>query len=154
MKTLFVFIAIVFAVAFFGSVGTSFGVETWYPGLTRPIWGPPNWVFAPVWSLLYLTIALSGWLFWTHAPAFERPFPMALWGIQLFLNSIWSWIFFYGQSPYYALWDIGILWVFILLTIVSFWPIHRWASILLLPYFGWVSFAGALNYWIHIYNQT
>jgi benzodiazapine receptor len=153
MIRLFIFIGIVLAAALFGSIGSQYGVDTWYPGLTRPIWNPPDWVFPPMWTLLYITIAVAGWLFWTDAPSHERVFPMILWATQLFFNAIWSWIFFFFQSPYYALWDIAILWMLILLTIVSFWSIQRWASIILVPYFGWVTFAGVLNFWIYSYNR-
>lgn len=135
------FIAITFAVAAFGG---QFGPGAWYAGLRKPSWNPPNWIFAPVWTLLYLLMATAAWLVW-RSEAKERRVSLALYFVQLALNGLWSWIFFGLQNPGAAFVDIVALWLAIVLTIAAFRPVRPLAAGLLLPYLAWVTFASALN---------
>lgn len=134
-----VFVIIVFAVAAFGAMFTP---GEWYATLEKPSWNPPNWIFGPVWTLLYVMIAISGWLVW------QRTGPglaMGLYAFQLVLNAAWSWLFFGRQAIGAALVDIIVLLSLIVATIVVFWPVSRVAAGLLVPYALWVAFATLLN---------
>lgn len=115
----------------------------WYAALERPFYAPPNWVFGPVWTLLYIGIAVSGWLVWRRIGL--RSAAMGLWGAQLLLNALWTPLFFGLNWLGVALVEMAVLWVAILLCIRLFWNISRPASILLMPYLAWVSFAWLLN---------
>jgi translocator protein len=115
-----------------------------YATLVRPDWAPPGWVFGPVWSVLYLMMAIAAWLVWrerdTHA---VRP-ALALYVAQLGLNAAWSWLFFAWRSGLWATVGVLVLWVLVLATIAAFWRVRVIAGVLLLPYFGWVTFAAIL----------
>jgi tryptophan-rich sensory protein len=117
----------------------------WYGQLNKPSWTPPGWVFAPVWTILYLTMGLSLWLFWQTSRSRERGGALAVFFVQLALNAAWSWLFFGLHSPLLALFGISMLWGTLVATIIAFWRQHAAAGILLLPYLGWVSFASCLN---------
>lgn len=136
---LIVFVVIVFAVA---AVGAAFTPGEWYATLAKPPWTPPNWLFGPVWTALYLMIAVAGWLVWQRVGLGGA---MALFALQLALNAAWSWLFFGRHSIGLALVDILALLVAIVATIVVFWSISRVAGALLVPYALWVGFASALN---------
>ncbi|MFH1990253.1 MAG: tryptophan-rich sensory protein [Patescibacteria group bacterium] len=143
-----------------GSLFTTSAIPTWYAVLQRPSFSPPNWVFGPVWVLLYILMGISVYLVWSsYAKATDgqrrRTIKIALgiFGVQLFLNAIWSIIFFGLKSPGWAFVDIILLWLAILATIIVFSKISRPAMLLLLPYILWVSFAGYLNYSIWTLNQ-
>ena len=116
----------------------------WYAALAKPSWTPPNWLFAPVWSLLYLGIAIAGWLVWRKAHR-DGVLPLALWVGQLILNMTWSWLFFGLHRPRAALADIVILLALILAFIVVVYPLSSVAAGLFVPYALWVLFATALN---------
>jgi len=131
---------------------TQHGVKVWYPQLIKAHGTPPDIVFPIVWTLLYICMAISLTLLWSSERKFDKSLAFSLFGIQLFLNFIWSWAFFYLQSPSFALIDISFLWFFILLTILSFWKHTRIGSYLLIPYLLWVSYAFYLNLFIWIYN--
>jgi len=139
MTSFVVFLLLCVATA---SLGVLFPPGEWYAALAKPAWTPPNWLFGPVWSVLYLMIAVSGWLIWR---ASGPSAPMALWAGQLLLNALWSPLFFGLHRPALALVDIGALWVLIVGTIVAAWPVQRVAAALLVPYGVWVSYAAALN---------
>ena len=124
---------------------TASSVGGWYQTLTRPSFNPPDWVFAPVWSALYVMIAAAGWMAWRRARNHQRRRIVIAWGLQLALNFLWSMLFFGLQWVGIALIDIVLLWAAILWTIVVFWPVHRVAALLLIPYAAWVAFAIALN---------
>ncbi|MDO9375386.1 MAG: TspO/MBR family protein [Ferruginibacter sp.] len=126
---------------------TNSGVESWYAVAKKPSFNPPNWIFAPVWTLLYILMGIALWLVWKK----EEPVPgkkQALWwfGIQMLLNFCWSFIFFYAHQPGWALVEIITLWVAILCTIIAFRKLSTAAAWLLVPYLLWVSFATVLNY--------
>ncbi len=116
----------------------------WYPTINRPSWTPPSFVFGPVWMFLYFCMGIALWRVWTKKP--RNSWAIPLFGVQLFLNFIWSFIFFNFQSPFIAFIDLTLLWVFLLLTIIFFFDVDKIAGILLLPYILWVTFAGFLNF--------
>jgi len=136
-----------------GSVFTSPAITTWYAQLEKPSFNPPNWVFAPVWSLLFLLMGIALYLIWSNeAESRKKRTAILIFAVQLVLNILWS-VFFFGlQSPLHAFIEIIILWLAILLTIISFYKISKTAAYLLLPYILWVSFASILNFSIMILN--
>jgi len=131
-----------------GSIFTVNSIPTWYATLIKPDFNPPGWVFGPVWITLYLMMGISLYLVWKQDNFAGKNKLLTIFFIQLFLNAIWSIIFFGLKSPGWAFADIMFLWLFILLTIVVFFKTSRTASILLIPYLMWVSFASVLNYFI------
>jgi tryptophan-rich sensory protein len=143
LLTLSGFIAACFTTAFIGSL---FRPGDWYEQLAKPSWRPPNRLFAPVWAVLYFLIAVSGWLIWRQAGFVGAALPLAAYSVQLILNAAWSPIFFGLHRPDLALFDIIMLWLFIAVTVLLFYPICPGSALLLLPYFGWVTFATALNF--------
>ena len=134
------FILLVAAAAFFGA---QFEPGVWYAELRKPPLNPPSWVFGPVWSVLYLAIAVSGWLVW-RAPLVSRV-PLALWAAQLALNAVWSFLFFGLRRPGAALVDIVALLIVLSLTTATFFRIGKAPGALLLPYVAWVGFAAYLK---------
>ena len=130
------------------------GVGSWYRDIKRPAWNPPNWVFGPVWTTLYLLMGVALYLVWKgrgRSPAKSRA--IALWSMQLAANFLWSFLFFNQHLIGWALADLLLLWVLILLTIFAFARISRTAAWLLVPYISWVTFAGILNYSIWMLNR-
>jgi|GEM_PF-69061 len=127
------------------SSGAIFKPGAWYERIRKPDWRPPNWIFAPVWSVLYVMIAVSGWLVWDRAPAEALLIPMIAYGVQLLLNASWSGLFFGLRNPGLALVGLVFLWLAIAVTMILFFPISSLATWLLAPYLLWVSFAGVLN---------
>lgn len=124
----------------FGSVATSSSVKTWYlTDLIKPSFNPPSWIFAPVWTLLFFLMGIALYLVWT-----KKNNLFWFW-VQLLLNILWSFLFFGLHSPMLAFYEIVILWIVILITIIKFWSYNKKAGILLLPYLAWVSFASFLN---------
>ncbi|MFZ1952257.1 MAG: TspO/MBR family protein [Pseudolabrys sp.] len=126
--------------------GTLIGLMTlpgeWYAGLAKPPFNPPNWIFAPVWTLLYIMVAVAGWRTWQQGP---RSAAMAVWFIQLALNFIWSPVFFGAHRISAALAVIVALLATIIAFIVMAWPRDRFAALLFTPYAAWVGFATLLN---------
>lgn len=141
------FVLVCFAVAGLGSLFTTPQVAPggWYDSLNKPFFTPPNWLFGPAWTVLYLAVAVSGWLVWRERGFAGARTAMILFSVQLVLNFLWSVVFFGLRSPGWGLVEILVLWVFILLTILAFRPISRPAALLLVPYLAWVTFATALN---------
>ncbi len=127
------------------AAGSRYMPGEWYESLAKPDWNPPNWVFAPVWTLLYLMMATAAWRVTIKAPAGSRRKPVLVFVLQLLLNGMWSWLFFGLKSPGLAFADIVALWVVLSITVITFWRADRLAGLLLLPYLAWVSFALALN---------
>jgi tryptophan-rich sensory protein len=126
---------------------TASSVKTWFVTLNKPSFNPPSYVFAPVWTTLYIMMGIAFYLVWVSVTdkAQQRK-AMTVYFIQLFLNFCWSFIFFYKQRPDLALIDIVFLWISIVATLVLFYRISKPAGWLLVPYLLWVSFASALNY--------
>ncbi|TFG88954.1 MAG: tryptophan-rich sensory protein [Gemmatimonadales bacterium] len=142
---LVVAIVVCFAAAGIGSLATVDAIPTWYATLRRPSWNPPNWVFGPVWSLLYLMMAVAAWQVWRTAGWQGARLALGLFAFQLLLNVGWSVVFFGLHRPGWAFVEIVVLWCAILATLLLFRPISSVAALLLAPYLLWVSFAGALN---------
>ena len=139
------------AAAIVGNLATIPNVSTWYAHLAKPSFNPPNWVFAPVWTTLYLMMAYAFYRV-LNADTEWISFAVAIFLIQIALNAAWSWVFFSLHSPRGGLVVIALLWLAIVLTIVAFWQIDPTASMLLWPYLLWVSFAAALNWEIDRLN--
>ncbi len=133
------------AVGFAASFATASSVGGWYLTLDKPFFNPPNWLFAPVWTVLYLLMGVSSWLVYRSKVGVSRTFSLDVYGFQLFLNFLWSFLFFGFQSPGLALINILILWVTILFMIIFFSKVSRLAAWLQIPYLLWVTFATALN---------
>jgi len=134
------------AVSLVGSLVTRPSIPTWYAGLAKPWFTPPNWLFAPVWTALYVLMAYAVWRILSLPKGLPgRSAAIAAFFIQLALNSLWSWVFFGAQSPLAGLIVIAALIVAIGATIRTFWPLDRAAALLLLPYLAWVFYATALN---------
>jgi tryptophan-rich sensory protein len=129
-----------FATALSGAI---FKPGQWYEGLKKPWWRPPNWLFGPAWAVLFLMIAFSGWYVWQEVGV---GFALAVYGVQLALNFLWSAFFFGMRRLDLALYDLMLLWLSILACIIVFAPISATAAWLMVPYLGWVSFAGWLNF--------
>jgi tryptophan-rich sensory protein len=134
--------------------GALFRPGGWYEQLAKPSWRPPNRLFGPVWTVLYLTIAVSGWLVWREASFAGAVLPLTIYALQLVLNAAWTPLFFGLHRPDLGFFDIVLVWLSIITTIVVFYPIHAGAALLLLPYFAWVNFAAALNFAIWRLNSS
>jgi translocator protein len=148
-----VFIAIAQGAGIIGSLFTVGSVDTWFATLSKPEVNPPSWIFGPVWASLYTLMGIAAFLVWQKG-WHRKNVKMALgvFGIQLFLNAVWSVIFFGMQNPGWALADIALLWLAIVWTIAVFYRISKPAAYLLVPYLLWVSFAAYLNYAIWTLN--
>ena len=142
LASLAVFVGLCFAAA---SSGAIFKPDEWYRGLAKPPWQPPDWLFAPVWTILFIMIAVSGWLVW-RAAGWDAAPAFAAYGVNLILNAIWSGLFFGLRRPDLAFYELIALWLSTALLITLFGPISANAAWLLAPYLAWVSFAGVLNY--------
>ncbi len=145
------FVAASFAAA---ATGAIFRPVEWYRRLNKPQWRPPDWLFAPVWTILYVSMAVSGWLVWREAGIAGALAPFGVYALQLLLNAAWTPIFFGLKRPDLALAEIIFLWAAIVATIVLFYPVSATAAWLLLPYLAWVSFASALNFSIWLRNRA
>ncbi len=133
-----------FAAAAVGIRSTMASVNTWYVQLRKPSWVPSGRTIGLVWTVLYVLMAVSAWLVWRER-GLDASIPLALFAVQLVLNSLWSILFFGRRDPRSALLEIWVLWVAILATLVSFWTATPLAGLLLVPYLAWVTFAGNLN---------
>jgi len=128
-----------------GGLATASSVATWYPTLDKPAWTPPDSLFGPVWTALYLMMGVAAWLVWRRAGKERARYPLALFALQLLLNAGWSLLFFGLRSPGLGLIEIALLWLAIAATLWAFARVQGWAALLLVPYLAWVSFAAALN---------
>lgn len=136
-----------------GSLFTSPSIANWYADLHKPSFNPPNWVFAPVWTLLFILMGLSFYFVWQKSAGIMKIKKQVFWFIiQLILNIGWSFLFFGMHRPAFAFIEIIFLWLAILITIVEFKGISKLGAWLFLPYFLWVSFASALNFAIFLLN--
>lgn len=143
---LVVAVAIPLVVGGLSGIATARGVAEWYPTLAKPTFNPPSWVFGPVWTVLYIMMGVAAFLVWRRGLDVEGVrVALAVFAIQLALNGLWSILFFGMQSPGWALVEIAVLWIAIGTTVVLFWRVAPASGALLLPYWGWVSFAVVLN---------
>jgi len=134
---------------FVGGVFTALAIKEWYAFLEKPSFSPPNWLFAPVWILLYTLMAISLFLVWQKGLEDKKTkTAFYLFLIHLVLNAVWSILFFGLKNPLFALLDIIILWTVIAVLIFQFFKIRKTAGLLLIPYWLWVSFATILNFFI------
>jgi translocator protein len=139
------FLLLAFAAAGLGALATATSVDTWFPTLRKPSWNPPPWVFSPVWTLLYILMAIATWRAWSVGDAFSARRTASLYSAQLTLNALWSILFFGMRRPDIALAEIFVLLAVLIVILVRYWRIDRVAAALWLPYVAWVSFATALN---------
>jgi len=147
-------IAIALAAGALGNLFTASAIPTWYAALNKPSFNPPSWIFAPVWGILYILMGVSLYLIWKRGTKTKKVRDaIYVFGVQLFLNAIWSPIFFGAKSIFFALIVIILMWVYIIRTIGAFIRVDRTAGYLLYPYLVWVSFAAILNFSIWILNM-
>jgi len=152
-KKLLASVLVCLAAGFVGSFFTTPSIPTWYAGLAKPALAPPNWVFGPVWTTLFILMGISLYLVWGKGLEKKNVrMTVAIFGIQLVLNVLWSALFFGLHSPFYAFIEIVALWLAIAATIFAFNKISRNAALLLLPYIIWVSIAAFLNLSIWLLN--
>lgn len=141
------------AAGFIGSLFTAQSVSTWYTALNRPVFTPPGWLFAPVWTALYILMGITLFLLWEKGlDRKEVKTALAFFFIQLVLNALWSVLFFGLKSPFYAFIELIVLWTMILLTIITAYKVSKPSAYLLLPYIIWTSFAAVLNLAIVLLN--
>jgi tryptophan-rich sensory protein len=156
MKTyvrLIISVALCQAAGIVGSLFTTPAISSWYASLRKPAFAPPNWVFAPVWTTLYLLMGISLFIVWNiglEKNSVRKS--IVVFGIQLLLNVFWSYLFFGLKSPLPGLVEIVVMWLTILSTILVFFRISKKAAVLLIPYLMWVSVASYLNYSILVLN--
>ncbi len=134
-----------------GSIFTTSAIPTWYAILNKPLFSPPNWIFAPVWTILFILMGISLYLVWIAKDRLKQK-AFNIFFVQLALNVLWSILFFGMKNPLFAFFDIIVLWIAIFLTIKSFYKIDKLAGNLLIPYIAWVSFAALLNLSIVVLN--
>lgn len=141
-----------FAAGGIGSIATVANIPTWYAALNKPFFNPPNWVFGPVWTVLYALIGVSLYLVWVASYKEAKKPAFVTFGAQLLLNALWSLVFFGLHLPWAGVVIIALLLVTIIATIRLFWPISKTAAYLLMPYVAWVIFATALNVGVAVLN--
>lgn len=146
------FVAVCLAVAGLGGAITATSVGTWYPGLHKPTFNPPDWVFAPVWTTLYVLMAIAGWRVWRRAGWDGARTALSIFAFQLVMNLGWSSLFFGLRQVGLALVEIVILLLFIAINALLFWKIDPLAGALFVPYGLWVAFAAVLNAALWVLN--
>jgi tryptophan-rich sensory protein len=139
----------------FAASGTAIFVSTggWYAQLQKPSWNPPAWIFGPVWTLLYIMMAIAAWIVWRVGGWKRQGRALGLFLGQWLLNALWTPLFFGLHLPLLAFVEIVALWVVLLATILAFRRVRMVAAVLLLPYLAWVSFAAVLNFTIWWLNR-
>jgi benzodiazapine receptor len=144
------FVVLCFAAAGFGALFTTPRTSPggWYSQIQKPSWTPPSWLFGPVWSALYLMMAMAGWWVWRQGGWGAQRGALTLFLVQLVLNAAWSGLFFGLRSPSLGMIGIVLLWIAILLTVLAFFRVSPLTGWLMVPYFLWVSYASALNFTI------
>lgn len=145
------FLLLCYGAAWLGQIATTPNIPTWYAGLAKPGFSPPNAVFPIVWGILYTAMAVAAWLVWREPDA-GRTQALAAFAVQLALNVAWSWAFFGARSPGLGLVVIVLVFLAIAVTTLLFLPVNRFAALLMLPYLAWVGFATVLNlaiFWLN-----
>lgn len=148
------FLSVCFLLALLGTLLADTGANSWYAGLQKPTFQPPSWVFGPVWTVLYILIAISGWLVYVQEKSPIRKFVLQVYAAQLILNLLWMFLFFGLQSPLLALFDIVILVSTIFYYIVISRNLAKWAALLFFPYAIWVTFDTLLNLSLWMLNPV
>ena len=136
-----------------GSILTIESIPTWYASLTKPFFNPPSWLFGPVWTVLYVLMGISFAVVWNKRPIAKARKAYSLFAAQLFLNMIWSPVFFGLKNIPLAFLIIVLMWIYVFRTIKAFAPINKTASYLLYPYLAWITFASLLNASIWFLNR-
>ena len=150
--SLFLFVSLCLLISALGGAITSRTVDTWYQGINKPSFNPPDWVFAPVWITLYGLMGIAAWRVWRKSRRKLITTALAVFYAQLLLNLIWSYLFFGMQRIDLALFEIVILLIVIIANTILFWRLDRQAGMCFLPYVAWVSYAMILNTSIWILN--
>ena len=145
-------LAVTFAAAVIGSLA-SINAGSFYAQLRLPGWAPPSSWFGPVWTILYIMMAIAAWLVWLEGDFQETRGTLILYVIQLVPNALWSWLFFRLRSGLFSFADILLLWILVTMTVFAFFRARALAGLLLVPYLLWVSFATSLNFSIWIMNR-
>ena len=143
---LVLWILLCLAAGFVGSRFTTPNVPGWYAGLVKPAWTPPGSWFGPVWTILYVLMGVAAWLVWRIKGFSGAPAALAMFLVQLGLNTLWSFVFFGLREPGWAFAEIVVLWCAIAATMTLFLRLSRTAGLLLGPYLAWVSLAAVLNF--------
>jgi len=151
---LIVSFAVCMAAASVGGLLTTRAINEWYGGLRKPSWNPPDWAFAPIWTVLYILMAVSAWLVWEQGGLSLQAIPLSIFAAQLILDVAWSGIFFYKRMILGGLIEVLVFWTTILATVIAFWGASILAAALLIPYLVWVSIASYLNYTIWKLNRV
>jgi benzodiazapine receptor len=144
---------VTFAAASVGAL-TSARAASFYGQLSQPSWAPPAWLFGPMWTVLYVLMAVAAWLVWRAHGFGGARMALSLFAVQLVANALWSWLFFVLRRGALSMAEIVVLWLLILATILAFWPLHRLAAVMLLPYLVWVGVASALTWWLWRANRA
>jgi benzodiazapine receptor len=150
---LLVSLLLTLGVGTFSGIYTASAIPDWYASLNRPSFNPPNWVFGPVWTILYILLGITFFQIWNLAPSQERNLAITVFLIQLLFNFCWSFIFFYFRMIGLALIDIIILWCSIIIMLLLIYKIKPLAAYLNIPYLIWVTFALALNLAYYLLNK-
>lgn len=145
---LMVFIVVSLGAGGLGAIATTPEIEGWYKTIEKPLWNPPDYVFGPVWTTLFLMMAVAAWIVWKPEGFRAATIPLTLFAAQLVLNVAWSWIFFGMHHLGWAFFEIVVLWLAIAATMVAFFRRSNLAGALIVPYLAWVSFASVLNFTI------
>lgn len=145
--TFLVFLALVPAA---DVTGIQYMPGPWYEALNKPAWTPPNWLFPIAWTVLYLMVAVAGWLVWKREGV---SMALMIWSVGLVLNALWSYVMFGRHDIGLALVNVAVLWLAIAAFIWAAWPVERMAAYLFFPYLVWVSFATALNAAVLMLNR-
>lgn len=136
---------LVFAAAAAGGLASA-SAGSFFMELDRPLWAPPAWLFGPAWTVLYLLMGVASWLVWRKGGFSDARLALTLYGVQLVLNGLWTWLFFVMRSGSLAFIEIIILWILILATLIAFWRKNKLAGLMLVPYLIWVAYASALTF--------
>jgi benzodiazapine receptor len=151
---LFAFIILCLTVSGVGGAITATSVDNWYQALEKPPFNPPDWVFAPVWTALYIVMGIAAWRVWRLRSFEVTGKALAVFAVQLTLNLAWSFLFFGLQRIDLALVEIVILLFAIIVTSTMFWRVDRLAGLLFVPYGAWVTYATIINASIWLLNET
>jgi benzodiazapine receptor len=148
LPSLALLLVLCFGVAGVGGLSTASAVTEWYPTLVRPPWRPPDWLFGPVWTVLYTMMAVAMWNVWRQTRWPDNRAAVVTFGAQLALNALWSPLFFGARNLGAARGAIALMWLGRVATNAAFWPRSRASAGLMVPYLAWVSFAATLNAWL------
>jgi translocator protein len=143
--SLIIFLFICLFIEIIGGLFVGTSVDSWYLELRKTSYNPPSWVFTPVWTILYIMIAISGWLVYCRPQSRKRKVALGVYAAQLLLNFLWTFFFFYLESPLLGMIDIIFLFGLVIWNVIVFWPLSRLASWLLIPYLLWTGYATLLN---------